>query len=427
LTFLLPKGLRDIEPEEFRLFENLRDSFLEVSKLTGFRIMEPSSIELLSTLEAKSGPSIRDEIYCFKDKSGDELGLRFDLTVGITRWVTSRKDLQPPIKIGAFSGMWRYDNPQYGRYRWFNQWDIEIYGPKRTESDAEVIEFCSLFFEKVGLHRVLIEIGDRESAEEYIRSQLEIKDEATILEMLRAVDKLGKKSEGEILQEYRNRIPENKLSQLLKFGRISGSGEKVFEELNKNYKINHVLQLEKLADSLRSRGIKNFSFNMSIVRGIDYYTGVVFEAYDPSSRELGSLCGGGRYDSLPSIYGRKDLGATGVAGGVERAILSLGEGSTPRPSKTVDVFVATVGEELTPNGSELTSELRRNGISAEQDLVGRSLRKQLELASTLDATYTVIIGQKEVASGKFTVRNMRQMKEETVDKREIVSYLKKRP
>ncbi|MCP8318098.1 MAG: ATP phosphoribosyltransferase regulatory subunit, partial [archaeon] len=125
MKFQLPRGMRDLEPEDFELLERIRSNFLEVTKIFGFKLMEPSPIELLSTLEAKSGPTISDEIYCFKDKGGRELGLRFDLTVGLTRFVASRRDLQLPIKLCSFSSMWRYDEPQYGRYRWFYQWDAE--------------------------------------------------------------------------------------------------------------------------------------------------------------------------------------------------------------------------------------------------------------------------------------------------------------
>ena len=119
----LPRGLRDIEPEEFKKVEWLREKFMETLDLFGFNKMELSPIENLSTLETKSGPSIVNEIYYFKDKAQRDLGLRFDLTVGISRYISSRRDLEFPIKIGSFSGVWRYDEPQHGRYRWFYQWD----------------------------------------------------------------------------------------------------------------------------------------------------------------------------------------------------------------------------------------------------------------------------------------------------------------
>ncbi|MBI4258246.1 MAG: ATP phosphoribosyltransferase regulatory subunit, partial [Thaumarchaeota archaeon] len=125
--------MRDIEPDDYSLLEKVRDAFSETCRVLGFRQMEPSPLELLSTLEAKSGAGIREEIYHFTDKGGRDVGLRFDLTVGLTRFVASRRDLSMPLKLAAFSSMWRYDEPQHGRFRWFYQWDAEIFGAAGVE------------------------------------------------------------------------------------------------------------------------------------------------------------------------------------------------------------------------------------------------------------------------------------------------------
>ena len=143
MTPSLPRGMRDIEARDYVLLEQVRRSFLDTSTLYDFQTMEPSPLELLSTLEAKAGSSIKDEIFYFTDKGGREVGLRFDLTVGITRYVCARKELQLPVKMGCFSSMWRYNEPQHGRYRWIHQWDAEIFGVSDCSAEAEVIEFTS--------------------------------------------------------------------------------------------------------------------------------------------------------------------------------------------------------------------------------------------------------------------------------------------
>ncbi|MEM3946275.1 MAG: ATP phosphoribosyltransferase regulatory subunit, partial [Candidatus Micrarchaeia archaeon] len=181
----IPRGLRDIEPEEFDKIEWLREKFMETLDIFGFKKMEPSTLELLDILEAKSGPSIVDEIYFLKDKGGRELGLRFDLTVGISRYVCSRRDLEYPVKIGAFSSVWRYDEPQRGRYRWFYQWDAEIYGKPCVESDSEIIELAKVYFEKIGLENIQVELNDRQVVEEYIVDIIGVKEENAINELLR--------------------------------------------------------------------------------------------------------------------------------------------------------------------------------------------------------------------------------------------------
>lgn len=137
----LPRGMRDIEVDEFANISYVRDKFIETAKLFNFQLTEPSPLEMLSTLEAKGGAAISNEIYAFRDKGNRDVALRFDLTIGLTRYVASRRDLKMPAKLAAFAGVWRYDEPQAGRYRYFHQWDVEVYGPFSQESDAEVIAF----------------------------------------------------------------------------------------------------------------------------------------------------------------------------------------------------------------------------------------------------------------------------------------------
>src|SRR5438094_9436450 len=142
--------MKDIEPEEMTKRIWLADKIRQVLWSYGFQLLEPSPVENLETLEAKSGPGVREEIYWFKDKGDRELGLRFDLTVGMTRMIANRFDLPEPIKVASIAGMWRYDEPQYGRYRYFTQWDSEVYGVADSSADAEIIARVTDILESVG-------------------------------------------------------------------------------------------------------------------------------------------------------------------------------------------------------------------------------------------------------------------------------------
>ena len=137
----LPRGMKDFENSEFLEIEFIRKKFLEISEIFNFKLMEPSPLELLSTLEAKGGETLRDDVYFFKDKGEREIALRFDFTIGLTRFIASQKSFKLPAKISSFGGVWRYDEPQKGRYRFFHQFDIEIFGKVNLEHDAEIIEF----------------------------------------------------------------------------------------------------------------------------------------------------------------------------------------------------------------------------------------------------------------------------------------------
>ena len=399
----LPRGMRDIEADEFANISYVRDRFLETARLFNFQLAEPSPLEMLSTLEAKGGASISNEIYAFKDKGGRDVALRFDLTIGLTRYVASRRDLKMPATLAAFSGVWRYDEPQAGRYRYFHQWDVEVYGPFSQESDAEVIEFVSTFFKKLGL-KVAIEVNDRQLIEQYIRTKLGISSEEGMLEMFRAVDKVPKKGEQAVLAEYKDRIEPAKLQALIELSKMKGSVDEVADKTD----VRGLESWQKFAglmDSLRSRKVEQARVNLGIVRGLDYYSGVVFEAFDPSS-ESGALVGGGRYDRLTEAFGRKDIGATGVAGGVERIVMALQRhGILKQPAKTL-VYVAYASDDVRGRAVEVVSALRAVEVAADYDILGRALRKQLDDASMKNAALAVIVAPNEIAADQVIVRSM---------------------
>lgn len=418
----LPRGLRDIEPQEFNKMEWLREKFIETLRLFGFNKMEPSPLENLSTLETKSGPSIVEEIYYFKDKAQRDLGLRFDLTVGISRYVASRRDLEFPIKIGAFSGVWRYDEPQHGRYRWFYQWDSEIYGKPRTESDAEIIELSTTYFEKVGLKDVRVEINDRKIVEEYITEILGVREEETVNELLRMLDKTTKKSENEILNEYTSKgFAEEKVRKVLSIGKISGEPGYTLSQLDKLH-LKKTDDLKNIIKELDARGIKNFHINLGIVRGIDYYSGIVYEFYEGSLSKL-AIAGGGRYDKLMQVFGRSDISATGVAGGVERLMMVLEQKEILSNTKKKEIFVAYATEDLKHKAQKIAAELRRIGYPAETDLYSRDLRKQFSYASK-HCGYTIIVAPKEDKENRCIIKILESGKEETIEYKGLFTKIK---
>lgn len=396
--------MRDLEANEFANISYVRDKFIETAQLFNFQLTEPSPLELLSTLEAKSGAAISNEIYAFKDKGGRDVALRFDLTIGLTRYVASRRDLKMPAKLATFAGVWRYDEPQAGRYRYFHQWDVEVYGPFSQESDAEVIEFVSVFFKKLGL-KVTIDVNDRQLIEQYIKTRLGVSGEEAMLEMFRAVDKVPKKGAQAVLQEYRDKIESAKLQALIKLSKIKGTIDEVASKADVKG-LESWQKLASLMDSLRSRKVEGARVNLGIVRGLDYYSGVVFEAFDPSS-DSGALVGGGRYDKLTEAFGRKDIGATGVAGGVERIVMALQRHDILKQFARQLVYVAYASDNVRNKAVEVVSSLRAAGIAVDYDILGRALRKQLDDASIKGAAFTVIVAPDEIAAGQVIVRSMK--------------------
>jgi histidyl-tRNA synthetase len=409
--------MKDFDMDEMIKIEYVRQIFLETAKAFGFDLIEPSPIELLSVLEAKSGASIRDEIYQFKDKGDREVALRFDFTVGLTRYATSQKNLKLPAKFSSFGGVWRYDEPQKGRYRFFHQWNIETFGNLNTEHDAETIEFTSRFFDNLKLQNISIDINHRKLVESYINQVFE-SNETALHDIFRAVDKTQKKSKDEILQEYKQKgySPE-KLEKILEFSNLKGTPSEIEQSFNTS-SLDGWNELCNLYDSLKNRGIDNIRINFGIVRGLDYYSGIVFEAFDTTS-DLGALVGGGRYDNLPNAFGRNDLGATGVAGGVERIILRLDEqGISCIPSNDT-TSVLYVNDELKSDAINCASKLRKLGITVNIDLTTKSLKKQMEISSS--SKFSIIFAPEEFAGGHIVLRNMIDRTEKQISLDELIT------
>ena len=395
--------MKDFEGEENANIEHIRNHFKKLSNLYGFSFMDPSPIELLSTLETKSGPGIRDEIYFFKDKGDREVALRFDFTMGLTRYAAAQKSIKLPAKISAFGGVFRYDEPQKGRYRYFHQWDVEIYGKASLESEAEIIEITSRLFDSLLLKDITIDINHRNLVESYINKVFDSKDPELVADILRAVDKIAKKSKEQILKEFQEKgYATEKLERILEFSQIKGS----ITEVERAFDVSQLEswdELKALIDSLENRGVLNVRINFGIVRGLDYYSGVVFEVFDKNST-LGALAGGGRYDTLTKAFNREDIGATGVAGGVERIILTMQEQKIISETRQKRVAVIYINEEMQKVAHSITSLLRLDNIPTDIDLAGRNMKKQMDIAS--NSQFAIIVGPQELENGNVVLKDM---------------------
>ncbi len=405
--------MRDIEPEEMARRLWLYDRIREVVSRYGFRMVEPTTIESLKTLEAKSGEGIRDEIYWFKDKSGRSLGLRFDLTVGLARMIANRSDLPAPIKFATIGGNWRYDEPQFARYRYFTQWDVEIFGSESPLADAEVICVGADVLVNAGLKDFLVRISNRKLAESYLK-QLGIQSGEQLEQCLRIIDKMRKENRERLIKDFTAlKIGDRTVEEIFAYISINGSPGAVLDKLagfnfTEPEAKRGLEELVTLSDALAAYGrLDRCVYDMSIVRGIGYYDGIVFEGFDKEGEDVGSIFGGGRYDKLCKIYGKRDIPATGVAGGIERLMISLDRANLyPKTQLGSKVFVATVREESRLETVRVAENLRDSGIAAEFDLMGRSLSKQLEYANAAKIPYLIVLGPQEIQSRMVKVKEM---------------------
>lgn len=412
-AFTLPRGIRDTDSVEMNRRLWLYGKIRDVVRRYGFQMVEPATIENLNTLEAKSGPAIRKEIYWFKDKGGRSLGLRFDLTVGIARMIANRSDLPEPIKFATIGGNWRYDEPQYGRYRYFTQWDVEIFGSESPLADAEVICVGADILSSVGLKDCIIRISNRKLTEAYLK-QLGIRSGKRLDQCLRIIDKLRKANREQLEKEFQAaKIGKEAVKGIFSFISLNGPPASVLGKLDsftfseENAK-KGLEELKILADALASLGRLGICvYDLSIVRGIGYYDGIVFEAFDKGGEDVGSIFGGGRYDRLCRIYGKRDIPATGVAGGIERLMISLERDNLfPKSPMGAKVFIATVQEGLKQEATKLAQKLRDNGIATEVDLKTRPLGKQLEYANAAKIPFLIVLGPQELQTQTVKVKEM---------------------
>ncbi len=403
--FTVPKGMKDIGPQEMAEREAIYSKIKEILALYGFRLVEPAQIENLETLTAKSGPAIEKEIYAFTDKAGRKIALRFDLTVGMARMVANSNDPKP-LRLACVSNMWRYDNPQYARYRSFWQWDAEIYGAAGVEADAEIIALTNDIFRAFNIDFVA-RVNNRKLVEGFLLGLGVSKRD--LFGVMRVLDKREKISENEFKAELKKFGVDAK-----KVYDFSKSGIDEMDGFAKNDLAKQGLKdLRELFALLDAYGI-SYEFDPTIVRGIDYYTSMVYEAWAKGEKNLGAVAGGGRYDDLLAIYG-DTMPACGIAGGVERLMLSIKE--KPAPAGGM-VFVAYVND--VKFAVDIVEKLRKLGVAAVYDVNKRDLRRQMEYANKIGAAASVIVGPKEAAEGKVKIREMASGKESELDISDLI-------
>lgn len=397
MKFTLPRGMRDITADDMAKRNYVYEKIAAALRRYGFRLVEPSALENIDTLTAKSGPALEREIYAFDDKAGRRIALRFDLTVGMARMVAGSA-MPKPVRLACIAGVWRYDEPQYGRYRNFWQWDAEIYGSAGAAADAEIIALTADILASLGLDAV-IKINNRKLVEGFLLGIDVKKDE--LMSVLRFIDKKSKMSES----EFRRGLAPYNADAILEFVSLSELSE--IERILPDNPLakEGIAELKELCALLDTLEI-SYVLDTSIVRGIDYYTGVVYEAWIRGEESIGAVAGGGRYDDLLGLYGQA-MPATGIAGGIERLLLSLEKKQLLPPAAAgAQAIVVYASEELFAEALKLCRTLRSIGISAVVDTNVRDLSKQLEYAAKLRIPYAVILGRQERAVQQVRVRNM---------------------
>ncbi len=404
----VPRGFRDFPPEiMLRRIEIIRE-IESVFRLYGFSPLETPVVEYWETLAGKYGEEAEGKlIWRFKDPLSDKMyALRYDLTVPLARFVAMHPELPLPFKRYQIGLVWRHEEPQRGRYREFVQADVDIVGSGLPEADAEIMNVITHALEKVGLQDYVLRVNHRVLMKIIYEDKLGIRDP---IEIYRVVDKLDKIGTDGVRKELEKRgINESIIDEILSLASIKVPMKKI-DEIREIVRIQSseyervLSELSVISDLLRKP--EKALLDLSLVRGLDYYTGPIFEVILEEGSP-GSVAGGGRYDDLIGIFRKQgSLPATGGSIGVERVFDVLVErGLIKLNKKTVtDVMIVLLDEELRKEAWRVADKLRELGVKVEVDLLRRSPAKQRKRAQVLGIRYLLFVGKKEVEIGKYAL------------------------
>ncbi len=434
------KGFRDHLPTGMFVRQHVMDTLRSVFELHGFAALETPSLEYAATLEGKYGEDER-LMYRFEDQGKRKVGLRFDLTVPLARVVGMHlNELQLPWKRYQISPVWRGENPQFGRYREFYQCDIDIVGTASPLADAEVLSIYGKVMDRLGFKEYRVLINHRALLAGLARSAgVEAAQAGSIY---RAVDKLDKIGPEGVLEEMvKNGVSRVTAGRALEMftsgGKVGGFADNaaLLAELagplaNDAEATRGLENLREILSALEGMGVQldRYQVDVTLARGLDYYTGAVFEIVVDEPK-IGSLGGGGRYDNLIGMFAGRNLPTTGGSFGVERIIdvmTTLGM-ITPQASPSralVTVFDST--HESVLDATRLVTELREQGIPSEVYLnVGDKLGKQFGYADKLGIPFALVMGPDERAAGTVTVKNLKvpPPNQQTVERGMLASML----
>ncbi|WP_297064469.1 histidine--tRNA ligase [Thermococcus sp.] len=423
------KGTRDFLPEEMAkrrwVFERIREVF---ERYNFTEVLTPT-FEYTELFKLRSGEEVVKQLYAFVDKGGRDISLRPDMTSSVARlYVNSFQTAPKPIKWYYIANMFRYEEPQSGRFREFWQAGVELIGSDKVEADAEVIALFVESYLATGLEDFTVNIGDRILLDEFAK-MLNVEDDIGLMRLIDKKDKLSREEFVNALKDFG--LGDEGVEKVLSLIEIKGNPDEVLpkaEELFKSEEARaEIKRLYELVDLLDAYGVSRWiRIDLGIARGFDYYTSVVFEAIAPNDLGIGSIGGGGRYDNLIEVFGGKPTPATGFAIGLERLIPILEwKGLIPEVKLRPDVYVIPIGDEkeIKRTAVEVLSALRRAGIKADIELMGRKLRKALDYAGRLKVPYVVLVGKRDLEKGNATIRDMESGEQIVVKKEEVVSEL----
>lgn len=426
-------GFMELYPEEQILFNKIKNIIEDTYKSYGYYPLDTPIIESSSVLLAKAGGETEKQIYRF-NKGDNDLSLRFDLTVPLAKYVASRfNELVFPFKRYQIGKVYRGERPQRGRFREFYQCDIDVIGDEELSLmyDAEMPSIIYDIFTKMNIGDFIIRINNRKILSGFFE-YLDLKDK--ISDILRVIDKLEKIGLDSVCGELEKiDINKNDIDKIINFISIKGSNSEKIKSLKKlninNDNMNNgINELEKVINTMKLMKINedNYEIDLTIARGLDYYTGTVYETILKDNPEMGSICSGGRYDELAEFYTDKHLPGVGISIGLTRLFYLL------REKNIINIDDASICDVLIIPFCEnydyiynIYNTLRSNNINAIMCYIDKGFKQKMKYANKINTKYVIIIGEDEVSNNCYALKNMYTGEQIKYDIDSLIKALKK--
>lgn len=422
-------GFMELLPEDQIKFNSMMDKIRKSYEKFGFLPIDTPIIEMSDVLLAKAGGETEKQIYRF-NKGENDLALRFDLTVPLAKYVCEYfNDITFPFKRYQIGKVYRGERPQKGRYREFYQCDIDIIGDGSLSiiNDAEMPSVIYTTIKELGFDKFTIRINNRKLLNGLF-AELELTEKSTdIMRIIDKLEKIGKENVIKCLQDLD--VPNEKIESIIKFIEIDGNNDekiKALEELqfsNETF-IQGLNDIKDVVKYVRFFGVpeSNFKVDLTIARGLDYYTGTVYETFLDDYREIGSVCSGGRYDNLAEFYTDRKLPGVGVSIGLTRLFYKLNELNIVKEEEQSisKVLVVSMDEKYQNRALEVADSLRKAGINTDVYLEDKKIKAKFKYADKLKIPYVAVIGESEAEHGTVSLKNMVSGEQEELTVEEVI-------
>lgn len=429
----LPRGMRDILPEKMILRDYVMNTIRAVFEQFGFEPLHTPAVELAETLMGKYGPDAERLIYDVRQRQGrEELALRYDLSVPLSRVVAMNPDLLLPFRRYQIAPVWRAERPQKGRYREFYQCDADIVGSASMLADAEIIAVIYTVLERLGFQRYTTRINNRKVLTG-IGIYAGVQGEA-LGQLYRSIDKLDRIGVDGVRRELSEAgVGEDVIARMMDLLQVRGAGAAAIAEMSQRLggielAVEGLAELRDLVSYLDAMGVPESAYQVdfSMVRGLDYYTGPIYETVVEEPK-IGSITGGGRYDHLIELFSEKGHPATGTTIGIERIIDVMDELQMfPQSLRRtlVEVLVLQFAPALLVETLQLARRLREEGLRVELYFEADSVKKQFRYASRKGIPFAAILGPNEAAQGQVTVKSLDVGEQRTVPQSEAARLIR---